>query len=359
MRTLRGAALRQWGNASERNKKMLKKNVTMSDIAQAMNVSTVTVSKALGDREGVSADLREKIKQKAMELGYRYHTSGIITREGLTYNIGIIVARHFIGDASSFYWIIYRHIVELLQKQNYYGMLEVIDDTENGAAEIPNSVRDKKVDGLIVLGQFSDEYVDTLMSYYIPTVFLDFYTSREDAETVLTDSFYGSYMLTSDLIANGHRRIGFLGSINSTSSITDRYLGYYKALLENRIPLRQDWVISDRSNESDIYPSFTLPQDMPTAFVCNCDETAYRLVNQLQQTGFKVPWDISVVGYDNHIYSTISTPRITTIDVNSGLMSSEAVDIILHKIRDSSYKRGRTLVAGEIIRRESVRNLNE
>ncbi len=174
---------------------------------------------------------------------------------------------------------------------------------------------------------------------------------------MLADNFYGAYMLTNHLISYGHRRIGFLGSISSTSSIQDRYLGYYKALLEHRIPLRQDWLIGDRSNESDIFPSFTLPQDMPTAFVCNCDETAYKLVNQLKAAGYSIPDDISVVGYDNHIYSTISSPRLTTIDVNSRAMSEEAVNIILHKIRDGSYKRGRTLVTGKLVRRESVKNL--
>lgn len=337
---------------------MVKKSVTMSDIAKVMNVSTVTVSKALGDREGVSSELRERIKQKATEMGYRMHTS-TNARDGLTYNIGIVVARHFIADASAFYWIMYRYIVELLQKQNFYGMLEVVDEVSEGIEEIPNSVLDHKVDGLIVLGQFSEEYIDRLMSYSIPTVFLDFYGSRENTETVLSDSFYGAYMLTNHLIDNGHRRIGFLGSISSTSSIQDRYLGYYKALLENRIPLRQDWVIGDRSNESDIFPQFTLPQDMPTAFVCNCDETAYKLINQLQANGYNVPDDVSVVGYDNHIYSTISNPRITTIDVNSRMMSAEAVDIILHKIRDGSYRHGRTLVTGQLIKRESVRNLNK
>ena len=337
---------------------MTKKAVTMSDIAKAMNVSTVTVSKALGDRDGVSAELRERIKQKATEMGYRVHAGTHGAKDGLTYNIGIIVAKHFISDASSFYWIVYRYIVELLLKLNYYGMLEVVND-HNGMEEIPNSVLDHKVDGLIVLGQLSDEYISKLISHQLPTVFLDFYGSREDADAVLSDNFYGAYMLTSHLIENGHRRIGFLGSIGSTSSIQDRYLGYYKALLENRIPLRQDWVIGDRSNESDIFPEFTLPQDMPTAFVCNCDETAYKLVNQLKNAGYSVPEDISVVGYDNHIYSTICNPRLTTIDVNSRVMSTEAVDIILHKIRDVNYRRGRTLVTGKLVRRESVKKLTE
>lgn len=337
---------------------MIKKTVTMSDIAKAMNVSTVTVSKALGDRDGVSESLRERIKQKATEMGYRIHTGGRTLKDGLTYNIGIVVAKHFISEPSAFYWIMYKYLVEILQRQNYYGMLEVVEDGTDGSCEIPNSVHDKKVDGLILLGQFSDEYIDKLMSFSIPTVFLDFYGSREDAETVLSDSFYGAYILTSYLIDCGHRNIGFLGSISSTSSIQDRYLGYYKALLEHGLPLSREWVIGDRSPEGEIHKTFRLPQNLPTAFVCNCDEAAFKLVNQLQSMGYKVPGDISIVGYDNHIYSTMCQPHLTTMDVNSQAMATEAVDIILHKIRDINYKRGRTLVAGKLIRRDSVRNLN-
>lgn len=337
---------------------MIKKNVTMSDVAKAMNVSTVTVSKALGDREGVSEALRERIKQKATEMGYRIHTGSRALKDGLTYNIGIVVAKHFVSEPSSFYWIMYKYLVELLQRQNYYGMLEVVEDGANGSCEIPNSVRDKKVDGLILLGQFSDEYIDKLVANYIPAVFLDFYGSRENAETVLSDSFYGSYILTSHLIANGHRKLGFLGSISSTSSIQDRYLGFYKALLENRLPLRQEWIIGDRSPEGETYKTYSLPQELPTAFVCNCDEVAFHLVNQLTEMGYRVPDDISVVGYDNHIYSTMCQPHLTTMDVNSQAMATEAVDIILHKIRDGSYKRGRTMVSGKLIRRDSVKNLN-
>jgi len=80
---------------------------------------------------------------------------------------------------------------------------------------------------------------------------------------------------------------------------------------------------------------------------------------KLKAAGYSIPDDISVVGYDNHIYSTICNPRLTTIDVNSRVMSTEAVDIILHKIRDGNYRRGRTLVTGKLVRRGSVKNLNE
>lgn len=336
---------------------MKKKSVTMSDIAKAMDISTVTVSKALGDKDGVSDELREKIKQKANEMGYRFSYTSKSSKEGFTFNISIVVAKRFINDASAFYWVMYRHIVELLQKQNYYGILDVISESDQANRSMPNSVSDKNVDGVIVLGQFDDEYVSELLDLDIPVVFLDFYSSDNRTDTILSDSFFGSYMLTNYLINAGHRNIGFLGTITSTSSIQDRYLGYYKALLEKGIPLRSEWVIDDRGPEGTSYPHFDLPAQKPTAFVCNCDEAAYCLLNQLRSEGYVVPDDISIVGYDNHIYSTISNPRITTIDVDSKRMSYEAVETIIKKIRDKNYSMGRTLVTGKLIIRDSVKIL--
>lgn len=334
---------------------MIKKDVTMSNIAQSLKISTVTVSKALGDKDGVSEELRIKIKQKANELGYRFNYTSKSARDGLTFNISVVVAKHFIHDASAFYWVVYRYLVELLHKQSYYGILEVISEEDEKNSVTPSSIIDKNVDGVIILGQFSDSYVTTLTSLGIPIVFLDFYSSREDVETVISDNFFGSYTLTSYLISNGLTRIGFVGTPTSTSSIQDRYLGYYKALLEYGIPLRHDWVLNDRGSDGIAYHEITLPDEMPEAFVCNCDEIAYNFINQLKNLGYRVPADISVVGYDNHIYSTISNPRITTVDVNSYRMSYETVEIIIKKIRDNNYKCGRVLVTGKLVERDSVK----
>ncbi len=329
----------------------------MSDIAKEIGVSTVTVSKALGDKDGVGSELREQIKRKAEEMGYRFSGSSKSIKDDLTYSISIVVAKHFIHDASAFYWVMYRYIVELLQKQEYYGILEVISDDDESTCEMPKSVSDRKADGIIVLGQFSNPYVNALLSLNVPTVFLDFYSARCDVETVIADNFFGSYTITNYLINLGHRRIGFIGSVNSTSSIQDRYLGFYKAHLENRIRINSSWIIEDRRSDGIAFTEYNLPSELPTAFVCNCDEAAYTLVNQLRSKGIRVPDDISVVGYDNHIYSTISTPRITTIDANSYEMSSHAVDIIIKKIHDNTYKCGRVLITGKLVERDSVRRL--
>ncbi len=336
---------------------MIKKSVTMSDIAREMGCSTVTVSKALGDKDGVSEELRSRIKQKANDMGYRFSYVSKVSGEVLTHNIGVLVAKRFINDASAFYWVVYRYIVELLQKQSYYGILEVVPESDERSGIMPQSVSEKKVDGIIVLGQFSDGYVERMLSVPMPVVFLDFYSSRSDVETVLSDNFFGAYTLTNYLINKGHRSIGFIGTITATSSIQDRYMGYYKSLLEHGIPLRDDWVIGDRDSEGLSYRTIRLPDEMPTAFVCNCDRIAYQLINQLKSMGYRIPEDISIVGYDNHIYSTISNPRITTLDVDSYRMSSEAVEIMVKKIRDANYHCGRILVTGKLIERDSVKDV--
>lgn len=336
---------------------MIKKNVTMSDIAKALDISTVSVSKALGDREGVSDALRERIKQKAAEMGYRLHSGARDTASGgFSYNIGIITDKSFINEPSAVCRILYKQLVELLQKQNYYGILEIADEADDGACEIPQSVSDKKVDGMILLGRFSEEYIERLMSYCIPAVFLDFNGDRGDVDVVLSDSIYGMYRLTSHLIANGHRNIGFIGNVN-TAVTRDRYLGFYKALLENHISLRNEWVIPDRADGGVLYSSYELPDRLPTAFVCNSDETAYKLISQLSSRSFKIPEDISVIGYENSTYSTMCTPHITTMDMNTLEMASEAVNIILQKVRDRDYRSGRRLIEGKPVYRDSVKNL--
>ena len=333
---------------------MSKVNVTMSDIGKEMGVSTVTVSKALGDKDGVSEELRERIKIKALEMGYRYNSLAKAAKEGMTYNIGIIAPKRYFDENASFYWLMYQHIVEHLARHSYYGILDVISDEKEQANELPNVVLDNKIDGLIVLGQLSEDYVQSISKINIPMVFLDFYSSKAKVDTVLSDNFYGSYMITSYLLEKGHNSIAFVGSINATSSIQDRYLGYYKALLEYKVPIKEEFVIKDR-DDGNIFTEFDLPKKMPTAFVCNCDETAYRLINQLKAMGLNVPFDASVVGYDNYIFSTLSQPEITTVDVNMRRMSAEAVNIVIRKIEDPSFSSGRTLVTGNLIKRHSVK----
>lgn len=334
------------------------KNVTMKDIADKLNISTVTVSKALSDKDGVSEELKNRIKKVSEEMGYRYNVLAKSMKEGKSYNVGIVIADRFIrDDGDAFYLKMYQSVVKSLSKAGYYGIMEIINHEQEKNITLPSVIQNNKVDGVIILGQMSYKYVSSINNRGIPLVFLDFYDELLEVDSLVSDSFYGSYILTNHLIAQGHRNIGFVGNILSTSSILDRYLGYYKSLLSNGIPLREEWVIADRS-EDGTYIEIEFPKEMPTAFVCNNDGVAYLLINKLKKNGYRVPEDISVVGFDNYIFATISNPKLTTVEVDITVMSDEAVKAIVGKINNANYRIGRVVINGKLIIRDSVKKIN-
>lgn len=334
------------------------KTVTMSEIAQKLNVSTVTISKALGDKEGVGEELREKIKQVASEMGYRYNTAAKSLKEGLTYNVGIIIAERFIEVGASFYWQVYKKIAEELIKVNYYAVFEILKSSDEQSGAIPKMVYDQKVDGLIVLGQIDKQYFNMIKSLPVPTVFMDFYEKDSTQDFVVTDNFYSMYLLTNHLIEMGHRDIGYIGNIKATSSIQDRYLGYVKALIENNIDIQRcsQWYVSDRDDDGGNL-SFDIPEVLPTAFVCNCDRVAYELISKLTYKGYKVPEDISVVGFDNYSPHLESEVEVTTVEVDIRTMVQITVDTIIKKINNKKVKKGIKQVSGKIIIKNSVKNI--
>lgn len=333
----------------------MSKNVTMKDIANELDVSTVTVSKALADKDGVSDEVREKIKEKAKEMGYQFSSISKGVKEGVNYNIGIIVAERYIKE-NGFYSNIYQTVIQKLTAINYSGILEIISDDDESMCVTPRMIQNRKVDGIIILGQMKEQYIKHIEDMNTTFIFLDFHNEHSKTGVVIGDNVYGSYLLTNYLIQMGHRKIGFIGDIFATSSIMDRYLGYYKCLMLNNIELRQDWIVKDRDEKGKIC-DFILPEDMPTAFVCNCDEIAYLLVNMLKNEGYKIPEDISVVGFDNYIYATLSIPQLTTFGINLFVMAEEAVDMIISAIRDNKSQIGRKIISGDLYIRDSVKEI--
>ena len=334
----------------------MKKNITMSDIAERLSISTVTVSKALSNKDGVSEALREEIKRVAEEMGYRCNIAAKGMKEGCTYNVGVVVAARYMDAGNSFYWAMYQSLIQHLSKHNYYAILEIISKEIEYENRLPNMIQDKRVDAVIVLGNVQEAYIDLLLEQETPILFLDFYDRHYEMDVVIGDNMYGAYIMTNYLVENGHKDIGYVGNIYATSSILDRYLGYQKTLIENHLPIRSEWTISDRDEDGE-FLEFVLPEELPSAFVCNCDEVAYYFIQHLNKLGYRVPEDISVVGFDDYLYATISKPAITTLQVDVESMAREAVESILKRFNDRKYKLSRKVITGKIIIRESVKNI--
>lgn len=332
-----------------------KKKVTLSDIAKKLNVSTVTVSKAVSDKEGVGEDLRKQIKQLAEEMGYK--TKSQTTEKTITGNIGIVIPSRFFSQSYSFYWYLFNYLSSELLNRNYYCIMELLTDEDEKNCNIPRMILDKKIDGIILLGQTSTNYIEKLNSNFENFILLDFYTNDTNIDSVINDNYHNSYLLTNYVINQGHKKLQFVGDITATTSIKDRYMGFLKALIENNIDYSNISIISDRDKNGSSIP-IELPLDnMPTAFICNNDETAAMVINELEKNGFKVPDNISVTGFDNYISRNKSPVEITTVYIKPENIASVAADLILKKINGTPYVKGRHLVSGEILIKNSVKKI--
>ncbi|MCI7108546.1 MAG: substrate-binding domain-containing protein [Lachnospiraceae bacterium] len=333
------------------------KAVKLADIAAVVGVSTVTVSKALSDQKGVSEELREKIKQLAEEMGYQ-PPSTAKKFASKKFNIGVLVRDIYLDKYASFYWQLYQELTKKAVSRGCFTILELVSCNDITTIKTPALVQEHSADAVVVIGAMSREYLLKLEAEAgVPVVYMDYYDNEREVDTVIGNSFYGSYMLTNYLYNMGHRDIAYVGTLCATNSITDRYLGYQKSIMEHNLEIRKDWIIDDRDLETgmiDPDKNICLPKEMPTAFVCNSDLTAAYLIKKLQKEGYQVPTDISVVGFDNYLYPGICDIEITTFEVDISEMARRTIHKVLKKIANEKYTSGVFIVGGHLVHKDSV-----
>lgn len=315
----------------------------------------VTVSKALAGKPGVGEELREKILALAKNMDYtplrKKGRGGKSSRSSC--NIGILVAERFFED-KNFYADLYRQVLLACHTNGFSTLLEPVTPEAEALGTMPTILQGKKVDGLIFMGELGCGYLRHAIGFGLPYVMLDFYQEGIPGHTVTSDNVEGGCRLTCHLLSCGRREIGFVGSICGTSSIMDRFLGYVKALTVAGIPLRRDWVIEDRDKMGLLLESLPLPEEMPRAFVCSCDEVALRLVEQLRRRGLRVPEDVAVAGYDNIRLAQLCTPPLTSYHVDVKNMGQQAVALLVDKIDGKDIPPCRMVVPGKLVCREST-----
>ena len=335
------------------------KKTTMSDIAAELGISTVTVSKALSGQKGVSEEMRQRIIDLAEERGYQKSFSSKLEEN---YKIGILIAGRYLGNIDSFYGHMYQIFSAKAGKIGSFTMLEVLSDEDEKNLVYPKLIGDGNVDAVVIMGALSEEYLNMLDDKMeTPVFYMDFTDRNHKKDSVISGSYYGAYILTNYLFDKGHKDIGYVGTLLSTPSITDRYLGYMRAMMEHGVSINPDWVLNDRDIEDqfiDIEKNVRFPKGkLPTAFVCNCDLTASLFMKYLKTKGYSVPQDISLVGYDDFLFAESSSVGITTYKVDMEEMVRRTLKRILHTLKGEKYRGGLSIVEGYLVEKDSVKTI--
>lgn len=367
----------------------IKSNVKLQDIAKVLNTSTVTVSNALTGKVGVSEEMRSKIIATAQKMGYvprggRNRAMGlgqISTASNLYIDplanviqtgagkltpqrgaagsiISVVVAQRYLTVGGSFYWELYQHIISSALNQGFTTTIAIVDDEQIKQDQIPDAIKFNCSAGIIALGPFDSHYLRSLAQQGIPCIQLDSFDESVRLPAVMTHNYINSYKMTHYLILKGHTEIGFVGSRQGFVNITDRFYGFKRAMLESQLMVNPEWILDDRDlNTGMLYQQLDLPTNLPSAFVCNCDATAYLVYSSLRSKGIKVPDDVSIVGYDNYLYGVDFAHYLTSINVNLHKLAQHAIVSLLMIIKQQPLDQLVERLECPIVERNSVKSL--
>lgn len=337
----------------------MQSDVTLSDIAQRLGVSSVTISKALSGKKGVSDDLRDEIIRLAEEMGYVKKEKSHHSKNAV---IGIIVAERYLNHSQSFYWRIYKELSVQSNEKKILTLLEVIDRASEYGERLPNLASHNNVDGIIILGAFDVGYLRMLKKeVHVPLLSLDSVYEEIAGDAVITDNFLGGYEIARFLYEKGHRKIGYVGTLRMTPSIDERYIGMCKflATIGESVDFgKNPIVIDDRDQYGnlDTEGTFIIPsrKEMPTAFFCNCDVSALMLIEHLKENGYMIPDDISVIGFDNYVPDMNKGIALTSYEIDINVMIRKTIELMTLRLRNPDNPYGAAMIRGRLIDGETV-----
>ncbi len=332
--------------------------VRLSDIAQKLGVSTVTVHNALCGRKGVSEALRGRIVQTASEMGYQAPDGGEEKKDAPDHwDIGVVIAENFLAQYETYYWKLYQEFAKLAAEKNCTTVVDVLKkEAERYTHEIPGALLEAEPDALAVIGEIDIGYIRMLKSRMkVPMVYIDFYNHEIAADAVIADNFYGMYQMTELLFSCGLERLAFVGAVDAAASIMDRYLGFMRAMVIRHRTAPPEWIIRDRDEMGNL--EVELPKHMPQGFVCNCDLAAEMVIDRLEAAGYRVPEDVSVAGFDNFVRKGCRKRGITTYETDRKAMVKTALDKLIKQLRTPGRKQSCQIIPGQIRWKNSVRKI--
>lgn len=319
----------------------MEKKITIQNIADALGLSRNTVSKALNNTGVLAEDTRQKILEKAAEMGYRRVIYISDSSPGKTEEIKeLALITQNMPYGSHFGTYALNTFQERMSKNNYRLSMFPVRDTEISSLNLPMGFNKEKTAGIICLELFDSKYIEMLSALNIPLLFLDTAADTDitqiKADFLLMENHLSIFNLTNTLIQNGCQRFAFAGNPEHCLSFSERYQGFMHALSINNLkPYTSQFtgrtVFSDANTlEETVRRTFQLPD----VFVCANDFIAIDLIRALKKCGINVPDSVRVTGFDNSTESRIIEPHLTTVDIPSSQMGYIAADMLRSRINE-------------------------
>ena len=336
--------------------------MTIKDLAERTGYAVGTVSRALNNHPNVSEKARTAILQAAQEVGFEINMNAKQLKQTHSNTVLVVVK----GIGNELFGEMVESIQHLISLTSYQLVVDYMDEDANEVARAVQLFREKKPLGILFLGGINAHFQRDFAAIDIPCVVVTNDASQlsfENLSRVTTDDREAGRCAIEMLIALGHRKIAVIGGdreISDTSRL--RFEGCVDAFGDHGIPFDPEVDYQGvRYSYQDGYratKALLAGGREFTALFASADVMAIGAIRALQESGKRVPEDVSVMGMDGLPIGDYLVPQLTTVGQSVSAMAQRSVEILLQGIEDGAKAQHET-IPFRIYRRESVRELQE
>lgn len=344
---------------------------TIKDVADALGMSRNTVSKVLNGKSGVSPRTEKLVLDKARELNYQFDDANPSSDElqapaSLTETGLILFLTKTSVNYSDFWMNVMKGIESVLKKYNYELVLGIMDNQDIETLHFPNIIHNRDIRGIILVELCDLRLCHAILSYRLPTVTLDMPREYEELlgkmDIITMENKIHIKQIVNSLIQKGCTKFAFAGDLTSNNvghGFQERYDALCETLEENGLSLLRESCFLHETDQLFLNSNYminkirSLPA-IPEVYICGNDWTAIQLSNSLQFLGYKIPDDISIVGFDDINASKKMVPSLTTIHTYTEYLGIVSANCILSRIQNPDIPYTYAQYMTELIIREST-----
>jgi LacI family transcriptional regulator len=320
----------------------------LKDVAKLAGVSTATVSRIINNKGYVSEKTKKKVIKAINELNYLpAKTARFLAKKGHTYNVAIISGERVLNSISShpdeFYTIVVKGITDFAKKHRLNTHFMKMEEVEY------------IYDGYLLLGgEITDDYIKVLKTSRKPIILVDQYIPGLKIDCVISDGYDGAVYGIEYLIQKGLKKIVAIHGPLSHFGFKDRYDGYISAMEKNGLLPRTYEYDEIGDNMSTLIDMIIRTYGKPEAIFGTNDTAAIRAMEELKKRKFKIPEDISIMGFDDIVSATSVSPSLTTLKIFKYELGSVAARRIFTLLMGEEEHPIKTSLFTHFIKREST-----
>ncbi len=332
--------------------------VSIRDISRITGYSPATVSNALNYKRGVNRKTAEEIFRVARETGY-------INENSIT-KIKLVMFRKngMILDDTPFFPALITGFEQECSKYGFEMVICNVDQREEGYENQVRALLHETGSAVVVLAtEMMEGDLELYKGAACPLLILDCWAQAMEFNAVLINNADSARMATEYLIEKGHTCIGYIRSFFRIKNFRSRFNGYQMAMRKHKLEIDEDNVFTVSPNLNGAYHDMLRHLDgyreLPTAFFADNDLMALGAMKAFQEKGYRIPQDISIIGFDDLPFSEISSPGLTTLRVPNQEMGKLAVRRIVDIIRKRDDIVAKIQVCTKFVIRETVKDLKQ